>query len=50
MLYSSHWNYLECKEVFDFTLDDFLFFGGILALLLLLQMKSAELGILVLQL
>lgn len=28
MLYSSHWNYSECREAFGFTLEDFLFFGG----------------------
>ena len=28
VLYCSHWNYSECKTVFDFTFEDFLFFGG----------------------
>ncbi|MCL2604649.1 MAG: ATP-binding protein [Defluviitaleaceae bacterium] len=28
ILYSPHWHYAECKEAFDYTLDDFLFFGG----------------------
>ena len=28
ILYSSHWNYSECKEAFGYSLDDFLFFGG----------------------
>lgn len=28
VLYSPHWSFLECKEAFDFSLDDFLFFGG----------------------
>ncbi|MCL2763881.1 MAG: ATP-binding protein [Treponema sp.] len=28
ILFCSHWNYLECKEAFNFTLNDFLFFGG----------------------
>ena len=28
MIYSSHWNYAECREAFGYSLDDFLFFGG----------------------
>ena len=28
VLYSAHWSYRECKEAFDFSLNDFLFFGG----------------------
>ena len=28
ILYSPHWNYAECKEAFNYSLDDFLFFGG----------------------
>jgi len=28
VLYCSHWRYKECKEAFDYSLDDFLFFGG----------------------
>ena len=28
ILYSSHWNYAECKKAFDYSLNDFLFFGG----------------------
>jgi predicted AAA+ superfamily ATPase len=28
ILYSPHWNYAECKASFDYSLDDFLFFGG----------------------
>ena len=28
VLYCPHWNYLECKEAFSFTLDQFLYFGG----------------------
>jgi len=28
ILYSTHWNYAECKEAFGYSLDDFLFFGG----------------------
>ena len=28
VLYSSHWNFSECKEAFGYSLDDFLFFGG----------------------
>jgi len=28
VLYSSHWSYPECKEAFNFSLNDFLFFGG----------------------
>ena len=28
VLYCPHWNYKECKTVFNFKLDDFLFFGG----------------------
>lgn len=28
VLYSSHWNYAECKEAFGYSLNDFLFFGG----------------------
>lgn len=28
LLYSSHWNYAECKEAFGYSLDEFLFFGG----------------------
>jgi predicted AAA+ superfamily ATPase len=26
--YSTHWNYLECKDAFGYTLEEFLFFGG----------------------
>ncbi|MGI6154157.1 MAG: ATP-binding protein [Christensenellaceae bacterium] len=28
ILYSTHWSYPECKDAFDYSLDDFLFFGG----------------------
>lgn len=28
VLYSPHWEYAECREAFDYSLDDFLFFGG----------------------
>jgi len=28
ILYSQHWSYAECKEAFEYSLDDFLFFGG----------------------
>ena len=28
ILFSPHWNYVECKEAFGYSLDDFLFFGG----------------------
>lgn len=28
ILYSSHWSYVECKEAFSYSLEDFLFFGG----------------------
>jgi len=28
ILYSPHWNLLECREAFGYSLDDFLFFGG----------------------
>jgi archaeal ATPase len=28
VLRSTHWDLAECREVFGFTLDDFLFFGG----------------------
>lgn len=28
ILYSSHWTYKECKLAFNFSLDDFLFYGG----------------------
>jgi predicted AAA+ superfamily ATPase len=28
ILYSPHWNYGECREAFEYSLDDFLFFGG----------------------
>ena len=28
ILYSPHWGYVECKEAFGYSLDDFLFFGG----------------------
>ncbi|MCL2152182.1 MAG: ATP-binding protein [Oscillospiraceae bacterium] len=28
ILYSPHWSYMECKEAFGYSLDDFLFFGG----------------------
>ncbi|MCL2030744.1 MAG: ATP-binding protein [Oscillospiraceae bacterium] len=28
ILYSPHWNYTECKEAFNYSLEDFLFFGG----------------------
>jgi len=28
VLYSPHWNYVECREAFDYRLDDFLQFGG----------------------
>ena len=28
MLYSPHWSYTECKEAFNYSLEDFLFFGG----------------------
>jgi hypothetical protein len=28
ILYSPHWSYAECKEAFNYSLDDFLFFGG----------------------
>ena len=28
VLYSPHWNYSECKEAFNYSFDDFLFFGG----------------------
>ncbi|GHU43221.1 ATPase AAA [Clostridia bacterium] len=28
ILYSPHWNFAECQEAFDYSLDDFLFFGG----------------------
>jgi len=28
ILYSPHWNYGECKEAFNYSLEDFLFFGG----------------------
>ena len=28
LIRSTHWTYAECREAFDFTLDEFLFFGG----------------------
>ncbi len=28
ILYSPHWSYIECKEAFGYSLEDFLFFGG----------------------
>lgn len=28
VLFCSHWNYAECKKAFNYSLDDFLFFGG----------------------
>jgi predicted AAA+ superfamily ATPase len=28
VLFSPHWNFAECKKAFDYSLDDFLFFGG----------------------
>ena len=28
LIRSPHWSYRECAEAFDFTLDDFLFFGS----------------------
>ncbi|MCL2243696.1 MAG: ATP-binding protein [Treponema sp.] len=28
VLFSPHWEYNECKKVFNYNLDDFLFFGG----------------------
>ena len=28
VLYSPHWSYAECREAFDYSLEDFLFFGG----------------------
>jgi predicted AAA+ superfamily ATPase len=28
VLYSTHWNYAECKAAFGYSIDDFLFFGG----------------------
>jgi predicted AAA+ superfamily ATPase len=28
ILYSPHWSYAECREAFEYSLDDFLFFGG----------------------
>ena len=28
VLRSTHWTYEECREAFDYTLDDFLYFGG----------------------
>ncbi|MCL2427512.1 MAG: ATP-binding protein [Oscillospiraceae bacterium] len=28
ILYSPHWSYAECKEAFNYSLEDFLFFGG----------------------
>jgi len=28
VLFCPHWNYRECKEAFNYTLNDFLFFGG----------------------
>lgn len=28
VLYSPHWNFKECKEAFEYNLNDFLFFGG----------------------
>jgi len=28
VLFCPHWNYRECKEAFNYSLDDFLFFGG----------------------
>lgn len=28
LLYSSHWNYSECKQAFNYSLDDYLYFGG----------------------
>jgi len=28
VLFCPHWNYQECKTAFNYTLDDFLFFGG----------------------
>ena len=28
ILFSTHWSYSECKEAFNYSLDDFLFFGG----------------------
>jgi predicted AAA+ superfamily ATPase len=28
ILYSHHWNFGECRQAFDYSLDDFLFFGG----------------------
>jgi len=28
ILHSPHWNYQECKDAFNFDLNDFLFFGG----------------------
>lgn len=28
IIHSPHWSYLECKEAFGYSLDDFLLFGG----------------------
>jgi predicted AAA+ superfamily ATPase len=28
VMYSHHWNLAECQAAFDYSLDDFLFFGG----------------------
>lgn len=28
VIHSPHWSYLECKEAFGYSLDDFLLFGG----------------------
>ena len=28
ILHSTHWEYLECLEAFDYTLEEFLYFGG----------------------
>jgi len=28
VLFCPHWNYRECKEAFNYSLNDFLFFGG----------------------
>ena len=27
-LYSLHWSYAECKEAFEYSLDEFMYFGG----------------------
>ncbi len=28
IIWFMHWSYLECKEAFDFSLEDYLYFGG----------------------